>query len=84
MCTELSVAKEGVMFWTGFIFGIFLGANLGLVVAGMLAAAKINDAGNLSSKTTMDVSVMDEVEEIAGEMPPLPKPVTYLDRYPNS
>jgi len=72
------------MFWTGFIFGIFLGANLGLVVAGMLAAAKRNDAGNLSSETTMDVAVMDEVEEIAGEMPPLPKPVTYLDRYPHS
>jgi hypothetical protein len=84
MCTELSVAKEGVMFWTGFILGIFLGANLGLVVAGMLAAAKRNDAGNLSSETTMDVAVMDEVEEIAGEMPPLPKPVTYLDRYPHS
>ena len=84
MCTELSVAKEEVMFWTGFILGIFLGANLGIVIAGMLAAAKRNDAGNLSSKTTMDVSVMDEVEEIAGEMPPLPKPVTYLDRYPHS
>ena len=72
------------MFWTGFIIGIFLGANLGLVVAGMLAAAKRNDAGNLSSETTMDVAVMDEVEEIAGEMPPFPKPVTYLDRYPHS
>ena len=84
MCTEFLAAEEGGMFWTGFILGIFLGANLGIVVAGMLAAAKINDAGNLSSETTMDVTVMDEVEEIAGEMPPLPKPVTYLDRYPNS
>ncbi|HSN23219.1 MAG TPA: hypothetical protein VLS45_03475 [Methylomicrobium sp.] len=72
------------MFWTGFILGIFLGANLGIVIAGMLAAAKRNDAENLSSETTMDVALMDEVEEIPGEMPPLPEPVTYLDRYPHS
>ena len=84
MWTELSAAKEGVMFWTGLILGIFLGANLGIVVAGLLAAAKRNDAGNLSIETTMDVAVMDEVEATPVEMPSLPEPATYLDRYPHS
>jgi hypothetical protein len=84
MCTELSAAEERGMFWTGFILGVYLGANLGIVVAGMLAAAKRNDAENLSIETAMDYAVMDEVEEIPGEMPPLHRPVTYLDRYPHS
>jgi hypothetical protein len=72
------------MFWTGLIVGIFLGANIGIVVAGILSAAKRREAEDHSSETSMDHAVMDEVEEVQGELPPLPKPVTYLDRYPHS
>jgi hypothetical protein len=28
------------MFWQGFLIGLFIGANVGLVVLGMLIAAK--------------------------------------------
>ena len=72
------------MFWTGFFLGIFLGANIGVVVAGMLFAAKRREAEEHSGETPMDHAVMDEIEEVQGELPPLPKPVTYLDRYPHS
>jgi gas vesicle protein len=75
---------EGFMFWTGLFIGIFLGANIGIVVAGLLFSPKKNDAENHSTQTPMDYAVMDEIEEVQGEQPPLPKPVTYLDRYPHS
>jgi len=71
------------MFWTGFVVEIFLGANIGVVVAGLFAA-KRREAENHSSETTMDHAVIDEVQELQGELPPLHKPVTYLDRYPHS
>ena len=72
------------MFWTGLIVGIFLGASIGIVVAGVVVSAKRRDAEDHSTQTPMDYSVMDEIEEVQGELPPLPKPVTYLDRYPHS
>jgi hypothetical protein len=72
------------MFWTGFMVGVFLGANIGLVVAGMLSASKRSDAQDLSSETTMDHAVLEDAAEIPAEMPSLPKPATYLDRYPHS
>ena len=31
------------MFWLGFIIGLFVGANIGIVVAGMLFSAKARD-----------------------------------------
>ncbi len=31
------------MFWTGFIIGLFVGANVGVVIAGMLLSAKARD-----------------------------------------
>ena len=31
------------MFWLGFIIGLFVGANVGIVVAGMLYSAKNSD-----------------------------------------
>jgi len=79
-----SAVKEGYMFWIGFIVGIFLGANIGIVVAGLLISAKKNDAEDPKTQSPMDYAVMDEVEEVQGEMPALSKPVTYLDRYPHS
>ena len=72
------------MFWTVFILGIFVGTSIGIVVAGMVISAKRNKAEDHSTQTPMDYSVMDEIEEVQGELPPLPKPVTYLDRYPHS
>jgi hypothetical protein len=61
-----------------------LGASIGIVVAGVVVSAKRRDAEDHPSETSMDHAVMDEVEEVQGELPPLPKPVTYLDRYPHS
>lgn len=72
------------MFWTSFFIGIFVGANIGVLVAGMLYAKKRHDAEDQSTQTPMDYAVMDQIEEVQGELPPLPKPVTYLDRYPHS
>jgi hypothetical protein len=72
------------MFWTSFFIGIFLGANIGVVVAGMLFAAKRREAEDHSNETPIDHAAMDEVEEVQDELPPLPKPVTYLDRFPHS
>lgn len=73
------------MFWTGLIVGIFLGANLGIVIAGLLFAAKRRNAENHSSQTPMDQAVIDKDEEVQGDLlPPLAKPVTYLDRFPHS
>ena len=72
------------MFWTGFIAGVFLGANIGIVVAGLLISAKKNDAQDHLSETVMDQAVMDEVDEVQSELPSFPKPVTYLDSYPHS
>ena len=72
------------MFWTSFFIGIFVGANIGVLVAGMLYAAKRREAENHSNETTIDHAAMDEVEEVQDELPPLPKPVTYLDRFPHS
>ena len=72
------------MFWTGFIIGAFVGANIGVVVAGLLVSAKKNDAQDHLSETLMDQVVMDEVQEVQGELPTLPKPITYLDSYPHS
>lgn len=72
------------MFWTGFIIGAFVGANIGVVVAGLLISVKKNDAQDHLSETLMDQVGMDEVQELQGELPTLPKPITYLDRYPHS
>ena len=72
------------MFWTGLLVGIFVGANIGVVVACILSATKRHEAEDHSSETSMDCAVMDEVEEVQGELPPLPKPLTYLDRYSHS
>jgi hypothetical protein len=79
-----SAAEEGFMYWTGFMTGILVGANLGIVIAGMLFAAKRGDVEALASETTMDYAVMGEVEETPGEMPSSAEPVTYLDSYPQS
>ena len=72
------------MVWTSFFIGIFVGANIGVLVAGMLYAAKRREAGDHSNETPIDHAAMDEVEEVQDELPPLPKPVTYLDRFPHS
>ena len=31
------------MFWTGFVIGLFVGANVGVVIGGMLFLAKASD-----------------------------------------
>ena len=55
------------MYWTGFMTGILVGANLGIVIPGMLFAAKRGDVEALASETKMDYAVMGEVEETPGE-----------------
>ena len=72
------------MFWTGFIIGMFVGANIGVVVAGLLVSAKRNDAKDHLGETLIDRAVMDEVQEVQGKLPSLHEPITYLDRYPLS
>ena len=72
------------MVWTSFFIGVFVGANIGVVVAGMLFAAKRREAEDHSSENPIEHAVMDEAEEVPDEMPPLPKPETYFDRYPHS
>jgi hypothetical protein len=52
------------MFWTGLIVGIFLGASIGIVVAGVVVSAKRRDAEGHSTQTPMDYAVMDKVEEV--------------------
>jgi hypothetical protein len=79
-----SSATERYMCWTGLIVGIFLGAGIGIVVAGILSAVKRREAEDHSSETPIDHALMDEVEEVPDELPPLPKPETYFDRYPHS
>ena len=39
------------MFWQGFIIGIFVGASVGIVVAGLIASAKRrNHADNVTEQ----------------------------------
>ena len=72
------------MCWTGLIVGIFLGAGIGIVVAGMVVSAKRKDAEDYLTEISNNYDVMDEIEEVSDELPPLPKPETYFDRYPHS
>jgi len=72
------------MCWTGLIVGLFFGAGLGIVVAGILSAVKRREAEDHSSETPIDHAAMDEVEEVPDELPPLPEPETYFDKYPHS
>jgi hypothetical protein len=74
----------GGMFWIGFIIGAFVGANIGIVVAGLLISARKNDAQDHLSKFPMDHAIMDEAREDQNELPSLHRPVTYLDGYPHS
>jgi hypothetical protein len=76
--------RRDFMFWTGFIVGMFVGANIGVVVAGLLVSARKNDTPDHLSETPMDHVVMDKVEKVPAEIPPFPEPVTYFDRYPHS
>ena len=50
------------MFWAGFSIGIFLGATIGMVVAGLLAAGGRNDDDTSWAKPHVDHAVMDEVK----------------------
>ena len=49
------------MFWIGIIIGLFVGANVGIVIAGMLFSAKArDDVQNRIEKT-------DHIETMAGD-----------------
>lgn len=71
------------MFWIGLVVGIFLSANIGIVVA-TLIIAKGCSAKSHADEPPIDSAVEDEFEDVQGELPPIPKSVTYLDRYPYS
>jgi hypothetical protein len=72
------------MFWAGFSIGIFLGATIGMVVAGLLAAGGRNDDDAAWAKPHVDHAVMDEVKGAAVGKPEASRPATYLDEYPYS
>jgi hypothetical protein len=74
------------MFWTGIIIGLFLGANAGLVVAGMMAAARrAEEAAQAEALASpMDEAVMDEPAEIEIKVTARVPALTYLDRYPHA
>ena len=57
-------------FWTGIIIGIFVGANIGIVVAGVLAASKRSDYADIfqPGQYPMDEAVIDEAVP-AGSLP---------------
>jgi MFS superfamily sulfate permease-like transporter len=77
-------AKEGFMFWTVFLVVILLSASIGIVAAIMLSAAKRRDVEEHLTETSMGRAGMDEIEEFQKVLPPLPEPLTYLDRYPHA
>jgi len=72
------------MCWTGAIIGAFVGFCIGVVVAGIMSAAKRSETKDQLSETPIDNDVMDEIEEVPCERLPHPKPETYFDRYPHS
>lgn len=49
-------------FWTGIIIGVFFGANIGLVVAGLLAGSKRSDYEGIfqPGHYPMDETVTDD------------------------
>jgi hypothetical protein len=49
-------------YWTGLITGVFLGSNIGVVIAGLLAASKRSDDANMLQPDhyPMDEAVMDD------------------------
>ena len=73
-----------MMTWAGLLVVILLSASIGVVIAGMLSAAKRRDVEEHLAETSMDRAGMDEIEEFQDVLPPLPKPLTYLDRYPHA
>jgi hypothetical protein len=52
------------MFWTGSAIGIFLGATIGTVVAGLLAASRRNDDEAPWGNPLVDDTAMDEVQKV--------------------
>jgi hypothetical protein len=50
-------------FWTGIIIGVFVGANIGIVVAGVLAASKHSDYEEIfqPGHYPMDEAVLNNV-----------------------
>jgi hypothetical protein len=49
-------------FWTGIIIGVFVGANIGIIIAGVLAASKRSDYAEIfqPGQYPMDEAVMDD------------------------
>ena len=48
------------MFWIGLIIGLFVGANAGILIAGMLVSAKMRD------KARSEMTDKDEVDDNTG------------------
>jgi hypothetical protein len=73
--------REAGVFWVGLVVGIFMGANIGIVVAGFIIA-KEHGAASHDDETPIDSAVEEDFVDIQGELPPIPKSGTYLDKYP--
>ncbi|MCU0562032.1 MAG: hypothetical protein MUD16_17805 [Desulfobacterales bacterium] len=72
------------MFWTGFAIGIFLGATVGMVVAGLLAAGATEDVEERLSRFPAEMAVMDEAKPAPDRASKAPRPAAFLDEYPYS
>ena len=55
------------MFWVGFISGMFLGANIGLVVACMSMAAKKRDVIRNPHDSSFEYALMEELRDIGSK-----------------
>lgn len=49
------------MFWIGIIIGLFVGANVGVVIAGMLFAAKARD------DVQNEIEKTERIDSLAGD-----------------
>jgi len=61
------------MFWLGFIIGLFVGANVGIVVAGMLYSAKKSDQTMYPAETKDSASFasgMKSATDLDSTQPP--------------
>jgi hypothetical protein len=70
------------MFLTGLLVGIFIGANIGVVVAGLLGALNRDSAIEESGAVPAEYVVMEGFDEPDDHPQEPDGPLTYLDRYP--
>ena len=63
-------------FWTGIIIGVFVGANIGIVVAGVIAASKRRDYEEIfqPGQYPMDEAALDDAVQACSLWSSLDRP----------